>query len=72
MRFIKEYRPLKTPDDMSEGLMFSYSTGRQLDVFGEYAGIKRKKFLFTKEPDFLYKLRIRNFAISKLLNMNNK
>ena len=63
--FVKEYIPLKTPDDMQEGLMFSFSKGRQLDVFGDMVGIKRRKIKFIKEPDFLYKIRLRNFGIKK-------
>lgn len=60
---IREYRPLKMPNGMSDGLMFSRSTGRQLDIFGEYEGLKRRNLSCIKEPDFLYKIRLRNSAI---------
>lgn len=57
---LKEYKPLKFPIGMSEGLIFSIASSRQLNIFGERVGVKRRKFLFFKEPDFLYKIRIRN------------
>lgn len=56
----KEYKPLEMPKGMGEGLIFSMASSRQLDIFGERVGVKRRKLLFLKEPDFLYKIRIRN------------
>lgn len=67
--FVREYIPLKTPDDMQEGLMFSFATGKQLDVYGEMAGLKRRMVIFIKEPDFLYKIRLKNFGIKQKTNV---
>ncbi|MEW5569675.1 hypothetical protein [Rossellomorea marisflavi] len=60
---IKEYKPLKIPSGMTEGYIFSIASSRQLNIFGEQVGIKRRRFLFIKEPDFLFKNRIRNRGI---------
>jgi hypothetical protein len=38
--------------------LFNTATGKELDAFGEYVGVKRKRWLFFKEPDFFYKTRI--------------
>lgn len=46
-----------------QGLIFSYATGKQLDIYGEWYKVKRKKFLFLKEPDSMYKKRLWNKAI---------
>lgn len=67
---MKEYKPLKIPDGMSEGLIFSMASSRQLDIFGEKLGLKRRRFFFVKEPDFLFKIRIRNRDIK--LKTNDK
>lgn len=65
---LKEYMPLKTPEDMSEGLLFSFATSKQLDIFGEMVNIKRRKIGLFKEPDRFYKVRLRNEGIRKLLS----
>lgn len=57
---LKEYKPLKIPEGMSEGLLFSMASSKQLDVFGGKVGIQRRSFFIFKEPDFLFKIRIRN------------
>ena len=64
----EEYKPLKIPDGMAEGLIFNRADSRQLDIYGEWVGVKRRKFLFIKEPSFLFKIRIRNKAIQQLNN----
>jgi hypothetical protein len=62
----EEYKPLKIPDGMSEGLIFSKANSRQLDIYGEWVGVKRRKFLFIKEPSNLFKIRIRNKSIREM------
>lgn len=62
---IREYKELKMPGDMQEGLMFRNASSKQLDVFAERVGIVRRRFLFAKEPDYLFRIRIRNEAIRR-------
>lgn len=62
---LRDYIPLKVPEGKEEGLLFSRATGIQLDIFGNYINLKRRKVLFIKEPDFLYKIRLRNKAIKE-------
>ena len=62
---MKEYKPLKLPEGIQDGLIFNIASSRQLDVFGESTGLKRRKFLFIKEPDFLYKIRLKNLTIKQ-------
>lgn len=58
----REYIPLKMPEGMAEGLIFSRINAKQLEVFGDRVNLKRRKF----EPFSLYKIRIRNKAITEL------
>lgn len=67
----KEYKPLEMPKGMSGGLIFSMASSRQLDIFGKRLGLKRRKFLFLKEPDFFYKIRIRNNDIRLKTNQQS-
>jgi hypothetical protein len=50
--------------DYCQGILFSVSSGKQLDIYGEWYKVKRKRFLFIKEPDFFYKKRLWNKAIA--------
>lgn len=63
---LSEYIPLKEPHDRGEGLMFSSASKGQLDIFGKRVDIKRRTFLFLKEPDVLYKIRIKNESIREI------
>lgn len=58
----REYKPLKVPEGKEEGLLFRMAKGEGLEIFGEMVGLKRRKF----EPSFLYKIRIRNKALTDL------
>lgn len=69
---LNEYKPLKLPSGMTEGYIFSIASSRQLNIFGEQVGIKRRKFLFVKEPDFLFKTRIRNRSIKLKRRKSNE
>lgn len=63
MKLIQDYRPLTHPGGKPDGLIFSTATSKQLRVFGDRLGVKRRGFLFLKEPAFLFKIRIRNRSI---------
>lgn len=49
--------------EYQQGLIFSFASGKQLDIYGEWYRVKRKKFLIFKEPDSIYKKRLWNKAI---------
>jgi hypothetical protein len=57
---------LKLPEGYQLGLMFNLATGKQLDIYGEYENLKRKRWLIFKELDFLYKRRLIKNAILKV------
>lgn len=57
---------IKLPYYYQFGSLFNMATGRDLDIFGEMYGVKRKKFLFLKEPNWIYKDRIAKEALDKL------
>lgn len=63
MKYLRDYRPLNHPDGKPDGLLFSTATAKQLRVFGDRLGVKRREFLFVKEPAFLFKIRIRNRSV---------
>ena len=65
MKWLKDYKQLKYPEGAGDGLIFSFASGKVLDGFGILHGIKRRKFLFIKEPDTLYKIRLRNHGIKE-------
>lgn len=51
----------KLPNGFEYGLLFSIASGRQLNIFGEQMGMRRRLF----EPDFLYKRRLAKEAIRR-------
>jgi len=55
----------KLPEGKEYGFLFNIATGRMLDVYGEREGIPRKKWLFFKEPDFMYKNRMVKEVLSR-------
>lgn len=63
MNWLKDYKQLKYPEGTQDGFIFSFASRGMLDRLGERCGIKRRKFLFIKEPDALYKIRLRNYGI---------
>lgn len=56
----------KLPEGKSYGFIFNIASGRTLDVYGEAEGIPRKRWIFIREPDFMYKPRIARTAIRKM------
>ncbi|WP_156133502.1 hypothetical protein [Geobacillus kaustophilus] len=64
---LKDYIPLPMPDGYSEGLLFYYARGKRLDIYGHFYNVPRRKFLFIREPDVLYKIRLRNEGIKRVI-----
>lgn len=49
---------LDLPEGFAFGYLFNVATGKEVDVFGEAAGLKRKRWWIFKESDRSYKKRI--------------
>lgn len=52
----------KLPDEYSYGLLFSYASGKSLDVYGKIYGIPRRRF----EPGVIYKRRLAKTYVRRL------
>lgn len=62
---ITVFREVKLPDGYSKGFIFNIATGRQVDLYAEWSGLKRKKWFIFKEPDWSLKNRILKAELEK-------
>lgn len=62
----KDYKPLDFPKGCGVGVIFSTANSRQLDIYGAWKKLERRRLWIFKEPDNLFKIRIRNVAIEEL------
>ena len=53
-----EILTFQLPEGYAMGYIFSYADTRQLDIYGEWEKVKRKRWFIFREPNFYYKKRM--------------
>lgn len=49
---------MKLPEGVSTGFLFNIASGKQVDLYGEWNGLTRKRWWIFRETDAAFKKRI--------------